>query len=423
LTAATATLSKLLAWRPGGYLRASGVLFGWLAVRTAAQTVLFVLVARTLGAEGYGALISVMAVATLFAPLAGLGARPLMVREGARDPGRLSGHVGDALKLWALSVVPLCVLAFTICRFLVPSALPASAMAAIVLAEIAGTSLIDTLARTWHAAQRMGEFGMVMAGLIIARLAVFCVLLGIAPPDPIEWALWYGVITGVYALGAAATMARTFGRPSSSRTRLASLAYAGFPFAFAGTAMRIQAEASKPILARLDTVAGAGVFGAAQRVTDLILLPLQALIDTLMPRAYRATSPDMRIIFVLGIPSLVVATGSGFLIIVGARWLPMILGASYVEAVGIARLLAFLPVLLVFRTLLATLLAAHNGQHHFYLIYGPGVTAGIGVTLLLVPRLGEVGAVVGAYVSEAMIILLQGAVLFWLRRGNTRKVI
>ena len=28
-TAATLTLTKLLAWRPGGYLRASGVLFGW----------------------------------------------------------------------------------------------------------------------------------------------------------------------------------------------------------------------------------------------------------------------------------------------------------------------------------------------------------------------------------------------------------
>jgi len=50
LTTILASLHRALAWRPGGYLRASGALFGWLAVRTLAQTVLFILVARTLGA-------------------------------------------------------------------------------------------------------------------------------------------------------------------------------------------------------------------------------------------------------------------------------------------------------------------------------------------------------------------------------------
>jgi hypothetical protein len=42
VSATRATISKLLAWRPGGYLRASGALFGLLSVRTAAQTALCV---------------------------------------------------------------------------------------------------------------------------------------------------------------------------------------------------------------------------------------------------------------------------------------------------------------------------------------------------------------------------------------------
>ena len=85
MTATTATLTRLLAWRPGGYLRASGVLFGWLALRTAAQTVLFVLVARSMGADGYGALIAVMALAGVFS-FAGMGASAVLVRDGARQP-------------------------------------------------------------------------------------------------------------------------------------------------------------------------------------------------------------------------------------------------------------------------------------------------------------------------------------------------
>lgn len=58
------TIKHWLTWRPGGYLRDSGMLFGWLMLRTAAQTALFILVARSLGADGYGALIAVMAVAS-----------------------------------------------------------------------------------------------------------------------------------------------------------------------------------------------------------------------------------------------------------------------------------------------------------------------------------------------------------------------
>jgi len=75
VSATAATLTKLLAWRPGGYLRASGVLLGWLALRTLAQTALFVLVARSMGADGYGALIAVMALAGVFS-FAGMGQVP-----------------------------------------------------------------------------------------------------------------------------------------------------------------------------------------------------------------------------------------------------------------------------------------------------------------------------------------------------------
>lgn len=85
MTATTAPLTRLLAWRPGGYLRASGVLFGWLALRTGAQMALFVLIARSMGADGYGSLIAVMALAGVFS-FAGMGASAVLVRDGVSQP-------------------------------------------------------------------------------------------------------------------------------------------------------------------------------------------------------------------------------------------------------------------------------------------------------------------------------------------------
>lgn len=414
LSATAASLTKLLAWRPGGYLRASGALFGWLAVRTLAQTVLFVLVARTLGADGYGSLIAVMAIATLFAPLAGLGGQALLVRDGARHPENLPIHLGDALRLWALSVVPLSLLAYLACALLLPPTLPAYAVAAIVLADLAGTSLLDLLARTWQALQRMAGFGAVMAGLIVARLAVFCALLAFAPPSPAAWAVWYAAVTAAYVLLAGAAALRRFGTPRPSGMRFTRLATAGFPFAFAGSAMRIQAEANKPILARLDTMAGVGVFSAAQRVTDLVVLPLTAAVEAMMPRAYQVQRP-VAALFRIGTAPLAIGILGGILLAIFAPALPTILGASFNDSVPVVQLLALLPAALVIRLILTIALAARGEQQHFLVAYGVGALISITATMFWVPMFGLAGAVAAAYATEFALIAVQGVFLAHVR--------
>jgi O-antigen/teichoic acid export membrane protein len=419
LTAST-TLTKLLAWRPGGYLRASGALFGWLIVRTAAQTALFVLVARTLGADGYGSLIAVMAVATLFTPLAGMGGQALLVREGARNPQNLNIHLGDALRLWAVSVVPLCALAYALCRLLLPPSLAPWAVAAVVIADLAGASLLAVFSGAWQARQRMGTHGATLTGLIVTRLLAFCTLLALAHPTPNAWAVGYGAATGAYVALAAALAVRAGGRPRCSATSIATLAATGFPFAFAASAIRMHAEANKPILARLDSVASAGVVGAAQRVTDLVLLPIQAMVATLAPRAYRYQAPHARTVLQLGAPCFAVALGGGILVFMAAPWLPVVLGESYAPAVGVVRLLVFLPCLATARMLLTTLLAAQNRQHAFYRIYLPGVAVGLVVTVVLTQEFGVIGAVFGAYVSELTLTALQAKATTWKWRQSRR---
>ncbi|HEY9274562.1 lipopolysaccharide biosynthesis protein, partial [Achromobacter sp.] len=284
------------------------------------------------------------------------------------------------------------------------------AVAAIVLADLAGASLLELLARTWQAVQRMAGFGAAMAGLIVARLAVFCALLAIAPPSPASWAVGYGAATAAYVCLAACASLRSFGTPRRSGTPFMRLASAGFAFAFAGAAMRIQAEANKPILARLDSVAGAGIYSVAQRVTDLLVLPLQAMLETLTPRVYRATAPA-RTVFTLGIPALALAFGGGLVILAAAPWLPVLLGASFESAVAATRILAFVPLLFAVRLLLGTLMMARGEQRRFYGAYGLSATISIIAAAALVPALGVRGAAIATYAPEAALIAFQGWIL------------
>jgi O-antigen/teichoic acid export membrane protein len=315
-------------------------------------------------------------------------------------------HLGDALRLWLAGVLPMCLLAFVACRLLVPPALPAWAVAAIVLADLAGASLLELLARTWQAVQRMAGFGAAMSGLIVLRLGVFCALLAVASPGPAQWAAWNGGVTALYVALVLGMVLRRFGWPRHSAMPLRRLAAAGFPFAFSGSALRVQAEANKPILARLDTLAGVGAFTAAQRVTDVFTVPLQAMLETLLPRAYR-TAAGTRTVFTLGGPALVLALLGGFLIAAGAPWLPVLLGPSYTDAVLITYILAFVPVVFVVRMLLTTVLAGRGEQVRFYGIYGLGSVASVVGTALLVAAWGARGAAAAVYVPEVAMIALQ----------------
>lgn len=395
-------------------MRASGVLFGWLMVRTAAQAALFILVARSLGAEGYGALIAAMAVTSFFAPLAGLGGQSLLVREGARNPAGIPEYVGDALRLWVWSAPPLILVALAVCYLILPASLPIYSTAAIVLADLACASFVELLARVWQAQHKMAGFGAVMTGLIVARLVAYYWLLGFPAPTPALWASLYFISSAVYTALAAAVALHAFGRPRRSGRSLGALSRAGFPFAFARSAMRVQSEANKPILARLDTIAGAGVFSAAQRVTDLVSLPLIAMLETMLPRAHLAADP-LRAMLRLGRAPLLFALIGGALLAAAAPSLPALLGPSFANSTDMVRLLAFLPALLVIRSLLTLALAARNRQQYFLPAFGVSALMSVFTTMACIQQFGRSGAGVAAYATEITLIAILGGLLVYRR--------
>ncbi len=415
MSATAATLTKLLAWRPGGYLRASGVLFGWLALRTAAQTALFVLVARSMGADGYGALIAVMALAGVFS-FAGMGASAVLVRDGARQPERLPELTGDLLRMWLVTTPVFSVLALATNLLLLGGTLPAAAMAAIVLAEVACATAVDAIGRIYQSQDRVARMGLISSGLILARLATFVALMPLLDWTPARWAWGYLAGSALYLGVLALIQSHGPRRPRGSTNPIAIVARAGLPFAFAYAAQKVQAEINKPMLARISNTASAGALSAAQRFTDLLLLPVLAMLETLAPRAYRAQRP-IATTFTLGLIPLATATAGGGALALSARWIPWILGPSFDAAVPAVLMLAALPAVQVFRWLLGTAMTALNLHRHFFLVHGLGALASVLLIAGLAPAFGITGTIGAAYGTETVLILVQGWIL--LRNRST----
>lgn len=403
MSAAPASLSKLLAWRPGGYLRASSGLFGWLLLRAAAQAAMVVLLARLLGVEGYGLFVTAMAVSGFFSPLAGLGLGGLLLRDGAAHPHHLPQQLGMALALWWPAALVCSALATGLLVWSLPSPVPLACLGAFALAEVGTASLVELTVRIEQAHHRLGAFGAMQAGLIGTRLAAVLLCAATGGVEPIRW-LW--VYAGSNALYAAFVAHRLISRypPIWPPQRNWRLARASFPFTVGALTSRLQAEFNKPLLAQAS-YGEAGHFSVAQRAVDLASLPLQALLEALWPRLYTQKTLGRRF-WITGGALMLLAVAAGSALVLLAPLLPRLLGQGFAGTAALLGALAWLPAVQVLRNCMTYPLTLPGNSQLLGWVYGSGAVLSVAATALLVVSFGMRGAIMATYASELILAAL-----------------
>jgi O-antigen/teichoic acid export membrane protein len=399
----TRGVQRAITWRPGAYLRTSGGLYVWLLVRAAGQVALFFAMARTFGAAGYGCFVATMAVVSFFTPFATVGLIGPLLRDCARRPEELAAQVGSILTLWICLTPVLSIAAILTVEWAVPTPLPLIDVTIFALGEIGGVSLVELLARAEQSKNNLSKFGAWNAGAVIVRSLGFILYAGIANSNPAEWMFYNGLVSIAYTL----MLWLVAGKPRPipvSYQKLKTLSSEGFPFALASLSMRVQGEFNKPVLARMGFVA-AGEFSAAQRMIDLVSLPLVALQEALNPRFYASKNPRSQVL-VAGAFLLAVAFASGLLVSVSAPYIPRILGLDFGDMALILPWLAWLPVVQTGRGLLCMQCVNNHKNNVITRAYVGAAVFGIVITPLLVGSHGLMGAIVAAYATELVTVIL-----------------
>jgi len=343
-----------------------------------------------------------VATASFLTPLAGLGLSGVLLRNGARKPARARVFLLQALKLWGISTAICAISAVALAWFLLPDGLPWRVVPIFVIIEVASVSLTELVARSEQARQRIGRFGAINAGLPFVRLAVLgCCMLN--ESLSIEYWLWaYAGSSALYMI----LLCWWTGVPSVFRKGGRGLEVRdGLPFAAAALSMRLQAEFNKPVLARQGFEL-AGNFSAAQRMVDLISLPLMAMQEALWPRLYAAggTGSTHRVaILVL----IAMSLSMGGVLWMLAPWLPHVLGRDFSEAANTLRWLAFLPAFQCCRNLINFRIIAEKRLQWTGYSFVAAALAGVAANVLAVPHLGIAGAVLAVYISESVVMAVQ----------------
>jgi O-antigen/teichoic acid export membrane protein len=377
-----------------------------MLLRAVAQATAVLVLARLLGAEGYGQLVAVFAVASFVSPFVGLGLSNIVLRNGAKDPGGLWLYRACALRVLRLTLLPAIVVACLLALLLLPDDIPRVAAFCAIAGELAATSLVELRARDQQALHRVGAFGAINAGLPVVRLIALLFLYVLVVDPNVQLVLWvYSGASAAYAVSLWLPIGK--GQWRAPATESMSLTE-GVPFCMASFAMRLQAEFNKPVLAHLgfDLV---GTYNAAQRAIDLASMPSSAFQESLWPRLY-AENTDQRRLRVAGMLLLLLAVGCGVAVWLIAPILPLVLGDDFANAVGVARCLALLPLLQSMRALLSFHVIRRDYTQLIGWAYAMGAVASVVGVMMLVPGYGIMGAVISTYVAEGamMIVLMAG---------------
>lgn len=411
-----AWVQRFLGWRRIAY--AAG------ETSNALTLALFVLLARYLGVEPYGELVTIVAAGAILSTGVEFGFHTLLTRAIARRPDTASHELAGALRRQLLIgpfLLPLLYAYLTIAGFS-----PDGRVAGLLIgASVVVRALKETMRGTCRGLERFALEALFLwterGGLLAASAAALALGGGIVTVGTIFLTVRL-LDFGTFLLA----LRRRLPRPAGARPGAATWR-AALPFAIGNLLWSMYAQLDPALAAALATARDAGIYGAVYRFTDLVQVLPRLLIVVTYPTMAVAWlhNPDRfrqgvgalhDLLLLLGLPVL-------FVPIIAGEWLLRHgFGAAYatggpaLQILMVAGLFSFQSVLLV------QALQAAGGERPLTAVLAVTVALKVTLNLALTPRWGYLGTALAAGATELGYFALLTIVLHRLHAGPARDV-
>lgn len=378
---------------------------------------------RVLGPAGFGLIGIASALAEVGKLISGAGLDFLVAREVASDPARAPrlGHDVAVIKLVNAAVVYV-LLAFVVATLDYPPVL-------LPLVLIFGTALFlenlsDLLDAIFQGVQRMRvtTLAFMLSGLVVLATGTAALVGGLGL-KAYAGCFVLGYLARFVVMFTAARRARLveLGRRSFRAQEMRRLVLASLPLLASTGLALIFHRMDLLMLGKLEPAAQVGLYTAAIRVIDSVVLVPRVLGTALYPALRQKLEADPDTARALLTESsritLTVCSGIGVLVWVLAPWaLRITPGPEFVPATEVLRLLSFAIVLQGLAHVVARLLLALDAERDFLLAVSLSLVVNFGLNLYLIGRMGIAGAAWATLVAYALNTSLY-LVAAW-RRGH-----
>jgi O-antigen/teichoic acid export membrane protein len=393
--------------------------------RLVIQAAYFVLVARSLGPDAYGAFVTMVAISALLGPFSGMGTPNLFIKNVRAHKRPANVCWGNGILLTLVSGTLLCLLATLLSRLLqLKTAAPV--VLAVCFADMVLLKVTELAASGFTACGRMKQTSVqnVVASLlrlsgIIGLIAAMHLL-----NRPVMLANWVWVYLFATLLGtvyAVTRGSRLWGRPRTSLKALREDVAEGVYFSAAGAATTIYNDIDKIMLSRLADLASTGVYGAAYRVIDVSMTPIRSLAAAAYPRFFERGGKGIAASYQYA-QSLIAKTTAYGAMVSAALWmlapvLVTILGPKYEAVVPAVRWLALIPFLRCVHSFLADALSGADLQRTRMAIQVLVAITNIALNLMVLPKYSWRGAAWTSLACDGLLVAAFWCVhLFYRRR-------
>ena len=391
--------------------------------RLVIQAAYFVLVARSLGPDTYGAFVTVVAMAALLGPFSGLGTPNLFIKNVRSGKRPAAVCWGNGILLTVLSGALLTAVAVGLSILLHLKTAP-FAVLLVCLADMVLLKVTELAAFGFTASDRMKQTSIQNVVVSLLRLAGIAGLMVTVHPVTLDrWVVVYLLTTLLGMVYALAKGSQLWGRPSTDLTALREDAAEGVFFSIAGSATTVYNDIDKIMLSKLSDLASTGVYAAAYRVIDVSMTPIRSLAAAAYPRFFRKGMDGIGATYAYALSLMAKAAVYGSAASAGlwlfASILPHILGSKYEAVVPAVRWLALIPFLRCLHSFLADALSGAGLQRTRMAIQVLAALINVALNLVILPRYSWRGAAWTSLGCDGLLVVMFWFTVLYYRRRDS----
>jgi O-antigen/teichoic acid export membrane protein len=392
-------------------------------VRILVQFAYFVLIARLLHREGYGAFAGTVALVAVLAPFAGWGSGNLLVKNVARDPSSFGRYWGRALIVSCASAGLLTLLALALAWVVLPRSVPMSIVLFVAISDLLFTRVLDTAALAFQAVHDLLKTAVLSVLFSVGKLAGVLLLWWMGGDDRlVTWSLLYLAGSAVVAAGGTLWVTLELGRPQWDMAGWWREFGEGFYFASSFSAQRIYMDSDKALLTRLGSLESAGIYTVAARIVEVAFIPVYALLAAAYARFFTSGQKGVHGTLDLSrklLPyALIYAALAGIGLYVLAPLLPWLIGDEFADSVSAVRWLAAIPLLMTLHRFAADSLTGAGWQARRTHIEFGAAALNVLLNLALVPYFSWRGTAWVTIATELLLIAGLGLALHGIHRSG-----
>jgi O-antigen/teichoic acid export membrane protein len=398
---------------------------GWMLVgegfRLLIQMMYFIVIARSLGAQNYGAFVGVVGFVGILMPFGTMGSGFLLIKNVSRDKNQFRENWGNALLTTIVSGTVLFGVVVLISHFLLPANIPLKLIMMVAASDLFGNSITQICGQAFMAFERMKWTASIKALLSALRLVAALSLATIhGNPTALEWGEFYFGSTTIVTLLALMLVLVKLGTPAFNFRRHSAEIREGLYFSVTQSAQTIYNDIDKAMLPRLSTLEATGIYGAAYRIMDVSLAPVAAVLVAAYPNFFRLGVDGIPATLRYAKPLMYRALGYASLVavglLIGASIVPLLLGSEYRLTAEALRWLAVLPLLKAVHFFLADALTGAGYQALRTAISAGVAVFNVCINMWIIPAYSWRGAAWSSIVSDALLLSAFATAVFVLLR-------